>query len=262
MNRRLLICSIIILAFLAIGLVAYSWHTTSNNAQPEAQARITDFTADTSFKGCIVGVTTDIWFNVTVQNTGKTDISGANVTVEISGMNDSSICSYDNQSLGILHVNETRQIQAIILTDISHFYQVANSNFTAKLIVNGTVMDEKTIYTPTTTPQPTISPTSTPNTKLTVTYSELSRNESTIVIQFKLEPNSYLFQINATSVHLIENDLEISANTNDFVVIGTQYSTLFFPINNYDGTEYHLSSSIFPSDTIWIKQSASFFNSY
>jgi hypothetical protein len=159
MNRRhLLICGTVVLAILVGGLVVYSWHLLPNNAQLEAQARITDLTADTSFKGCLVGVITDIWFNVTVQNTGKTDITGANVTVEISGVNDSSICGYDNQSLGILHVNETRQVKAIILTDISHFYQVASSNFTAKLIVNGTVWDEKTYWAPTTTPPPTSTP--------------------------------------------------------------------------------------------------------
>jgi hypothetical protein len=147
MNRRhLLICGTVFLAILVGGLVVYSWYLLSNNAQPEAQARIIDFTADTSFKGCLVGVTTDIWFNVTVQNTGKTDITGANVIVEISGVNDSSICGYDNQSLGILHVNETRQVRAIILTDISHFYQVASSNFTAKLIINGTVLDTRQLF--------------------------------------------------------------------------------------------------------------------
>lgn len=75
-----------------------------------------------------------------------------------------------------------------------------------------------------------------------------------IVIHFKLEPNSYVFQLNATSFHVIENGLEISANTNDVVVIGTQFSTLFFPINNYNGTDYYLSSDVLPSDTIWIKQ--------
>jgi hypothetical protein len=255
MNRRhLLIYGTVVLAILVGGLVVYSWHLQPNNAQLEAQARITDLTADTSFKGCLVGVTTDIWFNITVQNTGKTDITGANVTVEISSVNDSSICGYDNQSLGILHVNETRQVKAIILTDISHFYQVASSNFTAKLIVNGTVMDEKTYYTPTTTPTPTNIPTATPNTKLTVTYSEVSRNESMIIIHFKLEPNSYVFQLNATSFHLIENGSEISANKNDALVIGTQISTVYFPINNYTSTDYYLTSDILPTDTIWIKQ--------
>ena len=60
-----------------------------------------------------------------------------------------------------------------------------------------------------------------------------------IVIQFKLEPNSYLFQLNASSFYLIDNGIRISSNTNDVVIIGTQYSTLFFPINNYYGTDYH-----------------------
>ena len=236
-------------------MVVYSWYIIpQNTSQTEVEAKITDFTADTSFKSCIVGVTTDIWFNVTVQNTGKADITGANVTVEISGVNDSSICGYDNQSLGILHVNETRQVQAIILTDISHFYQVAISNFTAKLIVNGTIWDEKTYYTPTTTPTSTSIPTSTPSPKLTVTYSEVSRNESMTVIYFKLEPNSYVFQLNATSFHLNENGVRISASNNDVLVVGTQISTICFPINNYAGTNYYLTSDILPTDTIWVKQ--------
>jgi len=113
---------------------------------------------------------------------------------------------------------------------------------------------------PTPTPTSNVAPTSTsnppvtPNTKLTVTYSEISRNESAIVIHFKLEPNSYIFQINATSFHLVENGSKISTNTNDALVIGTQYSTLIFPTNNYIGSGYYLTSNVFPSDTIWIKQ--------
>ncbi len=87
--------------------------------------------------------------------------------------------------------------------------------------------------TPTITPNSTSIPTTPPNSKLTVTYLEASRNESIIVIQFKLEPNSYVFQVNSTSFYLIDNGVRISANTNDVVIIGTQYSTLFFPTNNY-----------------------------
>ena len=256
MKRKLLIIySLTVVAILVIGLVVYSYYATSNS-QLEVQARITDVTADTSFKGCLVGVTTDIWFNVTVQNTGKTDITGANVTVTIFDVNDTSICGYSNQSLGLLHVNETRQVKAIILTDISHFNQVANSNFTVKLIVNGTLWDEKTYInsTPASTASPTINPTQTPNTELTITYSEVSRNESMIVVKFKIAPNSYVFQVNATSFFLLSHGDKISSNTNDAVIIGTQYSTLLFSVDNYSGTDYHLSSDVFPSGTIWIKQ--------
>jgi hypothetical protein len=106
----------------------------------------------------------------------------------------------------------------------------------------------------TVTPIPTSNTITTPNSGHTVTYSELSRNETTIVIQFKLKPNSYIFQINATSVYLTHGDTKISANTNNAVIIGTQYSTLFFPINGYNGTDYHLSSEALPSDAVWIRQ--------
>ena len=106
----------------------------------------------------------------------------------------------------------------------------------------------------TTTAMPTSNPTATPNSRLTVTYSEQSRNQTRIVIRFKLEPNSYIFQLNATSFHLTEGGARISANTNDAVIIGTQYSTLYFPINGYNGTDYHLSSDVLPPDTVWVKQ--------
>jgi hypothetical protein len=114
--------------------------------------------------------------------------------------------------------------------------------------------------TPTLTPQPTPTiaptpePTTTSNSKLTITYSEQSRNQTMIVIKFKLEPNSYIFQWNATSFYLIDGGVRISANINDVVIIGTQYSTLFFPIGNYQGTNYQLSSDKLPIDTIWIRQ--------
>ena len=146
MNRRLIvICSIISVTILIVGLVVYSWYIMpQNTSQTEVEAKITDFTADMSFKGCLVGVTTDLWFNITVQNMGTAEINGANITVErIADVNDTSICSYDNVSLGILHLNETRQVKAIILTDINHFDEVASSNFKASLIVNGTLLDER-----------------------------------------------------------------------------------------------------------------------
>lgn len=107
-------------------------------------------------------------------------------------------------------------------------------------------------------PTPTISstpePTATPNSKLTVTYFEQSRNQTMIVIKFKLEPNSYIFQWNASSFYLTDSNIKISANLNDVVIIGTQYSTLYFPIDNYQATDYHLSSDKLPADTIWINQ--------
>lgn len=102
------------------------------------------------------------------------------------------------------------------------------------------------------TPTPTKA--ATPASGLTVTYSELSRNQTMIVILFKLEPNSYIFQMNATSFHLTEGGARISANTNSAVIIGTQYSILYFPINGYNGTDYRLSSDALPTDTVWIKQ--------
>lgn len=112
------------------------------------------------------------------------------------------------------------------------------------------------IATPTTsmTPTQTSNPTATPTSGHTVTYSEESRNQTMIVIQFKLEPNSYILQLNATSFVLAEGGARISANTNDAVIIGTQYSTLYFPVNGYNGTDYHLSSEVLPVDTVWIKQ--------
>ncbi len=110
------------------------------------------------------------------------------------------------------------------------------------------------ISTPTVTPMPTGKPTATPDSRLTVKYLELSRNETMIVIQLRLEPNSYVFQLNATSFYLVEDDARISTSINDVVIIGTQYSTLLFPINNYSGVDYRLTSDVLPLDTIWLRQ--------
>jgi hypothetical protein len=104
------------------------------------------------------------------------------------------------------------------------------------------------------TPTPTNKPITTPNSGHTITYSELSKNETMIIIQFKLEPSSYIFQLNATSVYLTQGGTRISANTNEAVIIGTQYATLFFPVNDYNGTDYHLSSNELPSGAVWIRQ--------
>lgn len=125
----------------------------------------------------------------------------------------------------------------------------SNSSSTPTSTPTSTAIPTKTI-----TPTPTDAPRATPNSRLTVTYSELSRNQTMIVIQFKLEPNSYIFQWNATSFYLIDGAERISANINDVVIIGTQYSILFFPISNYQGTDYQMSSDKLPIDTIWIRQ--------
>jgi hypothetical protein len=104
------------------------------------------------------------------------------------------------------------------------------------------------------TSTPTSTPTATPNSKLTITYFEFSRNQTMIVIMFKLEPNSYIFQENATSFYLMAGGEKISSNLNDVVIIGTHYSILYFPINDYNGTDYTMSSNEFPIDTIWVRQ--------
>lgn len=104
------------------------------------------------------------------------------------------------------------------------------------------------------TTAPTSNPPATPTSGLTVTYLEQSRNQTMIVIHFKLEPNSYIFQMNATSFILTEEGTRVSANANDAVIIGTQYSTMYFPIDGYSDTDYHLSSDVLPQDTVWIKQ--------
>ncbi len=127
----------------------------------------------------------------------------------------------------------------------------STSNIINSTVING---ENNAAVTPQPTDPSTSTPTATPNSKLTVTYSELSRNETLIAIQFKLEPNSYVFQLNATSFYLTENAKRISANTNDVIIIGTQYSTVYFPISDYNGTDYHLSSDVLPSDTIWVRQ--------
>ena len=104
------------------------------------------------------------------------------------------------------------------------------------------------------TSTPTGTPKATSNLKLTVTYFEFSRNQTMIVIMFKLEPNSYIFQENATSFTLIAGGEKISSNLNDVVIIGTSYSTVYFPINDYNGTDYKMSSNAFPIDTIWVRR--------
>ena len=127
----------------------------------------------------------------------------------------------------------------------------SNSSSTPTPVVTPT---PTVIPTTTMTSTPTSTPTATPNSRLTVTYFELSRNQTMIVIQFKLEPNSYIFQENATSFNLISGGKKISSSLNDVVIIGTQYSTLYFPINNYNGIDYTMSSNAFPIDTIWVRQ--------
>jgi hypothetical protein len=134
------------------------------------------------------------------------------------------------------------------------------------LYSSGAYSNSSPAPTPLATPPPTVNPTltmtptatskpiTTPNSGHTITYSELSRNQTMIIIQFKLEPNSFIFQLNDTSVYLTQDGKRISANTNEAVIIGTQYSTLFFPVNDYNGTDYHLTSDELPSDAVWIKQ--------
>jgi hypothetical protein len=94
-----------------------------------------------------------------------------------------------------------------------------NSSPTATLIATP---KPNVIPTITMTPTPPSNPTATPNSTLTVTYSEIARNQTLIAIQFKLEPNSYIFQLNATSFNLNEGNTIISTNTNGSVVVGTQ----------------------------------------
>jgi hypothetical protein len=124
-----------------------------------------------------------------------------------------------------------------------------NSSPTPTSVVTPLLTVSSTI---TTTPAPIGD--ETPNSVYTITYSELSRNETMIEVKCKFEPNNYIFQLNASSVYLTQGDIKISANLNEPVIIGTQHWTLCFPINGYNGTGYRLSSDELPLDTSWIKQ--------
>jgi hypothetical protein len=103
---------------------------------------------DRSQNGPLVGVTYGILFNVTIQNVGSTNITGATVLVErIANDNETTaFCSYDTQNVTVLHSGETQIVTACILVNLDNLGKIASSNFLATLSVNGTVLDECKLF--------------------------------------------------------------------------------------------------------------------
>lgn len=136
------IIAIIVVLIIGIVISSLNNNTQSNFPQTSTKAKITDFVADMSFIGPDAGLATHVTLNITVKNTGTSDINGANITVNrIVSINDSSICSYyyTEEKLGTLHPGEAHQTTVYIITNIINFSEVASSNYLATLEVNNTV---------------------------------------------------------------------------------------------------------------------------
>jgi hypothetical protein len=92
----------------------------------------------------------DVFFNLTVQNTGTEDLYGLNITVErIANDSESQYyqCWYHNGTFA-LRTTESAQIHVELFTDINRWNQMIDlhQNFLATLSVNGTVLDERKLF--------------------------------------------------------------------------------------------------------------------
>ena len=149
--RRKALAIFLILIFASIVAAWFFLPQTNDNplqTKDTLQAKITEFTMDRLQNGPLVGVTYGILFNVTVQNVGSTNVTGATVLVErIANDNETTaICSYDIQNVTVLHPGETQIVTACILVNLDNLGKVGGSNFLAALSVNGTVLDERKLF--------------------------------------------------------------------------------------------------------------------
>ena len=89
-----------------------------------------------------VGVTLEEVFNVTIENTGISDIDG--LTLEIKRLNLEEDPYNITKRLDILHAGETTEIQDSIITGIDHYAaEFLNRSFVATLKLGEVVLDER-----------------------------------------------------------------------------------------------------------------------
>jgi len=111
----------------------------------DAEAKIIEFTDDRSFHP-FAGTGMFLYFYVTIQNVGSSNISGAVVTVErITDDGEDTLCTPCSESIAVLCPNETQLIKLETIFDLFDGWEVKNSDFLATLSVNGRVLDERII---------------------------------------------------------------------------------------------------------------------
>ena len=144
MRRKALAIFLIIFILFVVAWFFYP-QTYNNPPQSEvAQAKITQFTMDSSPTGPLVGVTYGIPFNVTIQNVGNSNITDATVVIErIATDNETGLCSYDVQNITMIYPGKTEVVRLCILVNLDNLGKVGTSNFLARVSMNGTVLDER-----------------------------------------------------------------------------------------------------------------------
>ena len=134
-----------VLAIILVAVVALSigvWFFYSQTIQIyEPEVVITEFFSLGGWRNP-VGVTLEVVFNVTVENTGISDIDG--LTLEIKRLNLEEDAYNITKRLDILHAGETTEIQDSIITGIDHYAaEFLNRSFVATLKLGEVVLDER-----------------------------------------------------------------------------------------------------------------------
>ena len=85
-------------------------------------------------------------FNVTFKNHGPKDTGGITLNYKISGNQSNlpyNLRLVSHKQLGILHVEESKSIILFLETNLSYISQFTGLNFTATLMLDDVVLDEK-----------------------------------------------------------------------------------------------------------------------
>jgi hypothetical protein len=150
MEKRILtlpIAAIIVTLLIAAALLS----TQNLTPTPKIAANITDFSVDWGSTATIVGVTTAITFNITIQNTGTTNLTNLNINLALLNNQTKPInpdTLYPQQVNFTLTTGETKstQIDYFINLDNRQHAMQTHQNYQATLTTNNTTLAQRKLY--------------------------------------------------------------------------------------------------------------------
>lgn len=162
MKRKLLLVAIasILIFLIVVGLVAFLKLYSPNllSPPPKVEAKITVFTLDNSWGSPLAGLTMYSCFDLTVENSGNTDVNGLYLTVK--SFNESQNYEFEYYNMNFtLHASEVANIKVGMFTSFDVHNNLSNQNFLATLTANGIILDECSLRPSDVTNSPTISAT-------------------------------------------------------------------------------------------------------
>jgi hypothetical protein len=150
-SKKILYIAILIAVLASTIFALYFFNILNNNMDKPIQSDVAKIVSLSPYEywGNPVGMTMDLWFNVTIYNEGVNDIEGLTLNISISDTPNDIYDVGTTAETSVIHAGETKVEQWFILTGFDHLNDVAGHTVEVKLLLGDKVLDEGMMILPT-----------------------------------------------------------------------------------------------------------------